>query len=114
MDSMRSVVMIRFDSPELITSITEFADAVKVLSSDLSQQLSSSLSVMADVERESGELLEIQSKQDLESISGTGVLGSLLPLSSVGSRIRSLVEEYLRMIASVRVSIRIRKLLHLF
>jgi len=44
---------------------------------------------MADVERESRELLEVQSKQDLESISGTGVLGSPLPLSSVGSRIRS-------------------------
>ena len=83
------VPTVRFDSPELITSITEFADAVKVLSSDLSQQLSSSLSVMADVERESRELLEVQSKQDLESISGTGVLGSPLPLSSVGSRIRS-------------------------
>jgi len=69
---------------ELITSIAEFADAVTVLgSSDLSQQLSNSLTVMADVERQSKELLEEQSKQDLESISGT-------------------VEEYLRIIASVR------------
>lgn len=58
-----------------MTSIADFADAVAALgSSDLSKQLSSSLSMMADVERQSRELLEEQSKQDLESISGTGVL----------------------------------------
>jgi sorting nexin-1/2 len=73
-----------------MTSIAEFADAVTVLgSSDLSKQLSSSLSVMADVERQSRELLEEQSKQDLESISGTGVLKSSLHLSFVSLRIHS-------------------------
>lgn len=70
---------------DVITSITEFTDAVAILgSSDLSKQLSNSLSVMADVERKGKELLEEQSKHDMETILGT-------------------VEEYLRLIQSVRV-----------
>lgn len=71
--------------PEIITAISEFADAVSILgSSDLSKQLSNSLIVLADVERKGKELMEQQSRHDLETVLGT-------------------VEEYLRLIASIRV-----------
>lgn len=58
---------------DVITSIGEFAETVAILgSSDLSKQLSSSLTMMADVERKSKEVLQEQSRFDVVTILGTG------------------------------------------
>lgn len=67
---------------EIITSIAEFAEAISVLgSSDLSKQLSSSLNVLADVERQSKEIMEQQSKHDMETVLGTGAVKFFVCLS---------------------------------
>ncbi|KAF8315352.1 Vps5-domain-containing protein [Clavulina sp. PMI_390] len=71
---------------ETLPVIGELAEALSVLgSSDLSKQLSSSLTSLAELERKSKDVMEQHTKHDLETILGT-------------------VDEYLRMISSVRLA----------
>lgn len=60
--------------PDFAVSVSEFADTVAALSvSDLSKQLTSSLVVLADVERLYKDLQDTQVRDDMVTVMGTGM-----------------------------------------
>lgn len=60
---------------EFAVSLSEFADTIAALSvSDLSKQLTSTLSVLADVERLYKDLQDSQVKDDMVTVMGAGTL----------------------------------------
>lgn len=59
---------------DFTVAVGEFADTIAALSvSDLSKQLTNSLSVLADVERLYKDLQDSQAKDDMMTIMGTGM-----------------------------------------
>jgi sorting nexin-1/2 len=82
----------------------EFSEAIGALAaSNLSRHLSNSLSVLAEAEKKAKEFQEIEAKDDTVTILGTGTQLTALSLS-ISIEYFRLVEEYIRLISSVRVS----------
>lgn len=58
---------------EVALSINEFADNISALAAcDVGKQLSSTLSLLADVQRKAKELQDIQARQDVATLMSTG------------------------------------------
>lgn len=89
---------------ELSAATGEFAQVLTELStSDLGDQLSGLFSGLAEVERKAQELQSTQSREDVVTIMGTGLC--LLCRSRLQSTDGLMsVDEYSRLISSVRVS----------
>jgi Vps5 C terminal like len=79
---------------------------VTLSNSDLSKQLSQSLAALSDVHKKARKLEEEQSQDDIILLMGTGEIYQL------ASRTRLIpgraVDEYIRLIGSVRVSLSLR------
>ncbi|KAG8741717.1 Vacuolar protein sorting-associated protein 5 [Ceratobasidium sp. 414] len=90
----KSVETVSKHRTELANSTAEFAEAVVILaSSDLSRQLSQSLAALADVNKKARKLEEDQSQDDIILLMG-------------------IVEEYIRLIGSIRLTFTSRIRLH--
>lgn len=73
--------------------------------SDLSKQLTNSLSVLADVERQYKDMQDSQAKDDMMTIMGTGEIEVAVCALSRLTAVRLSADEYSRLINSVRVRI---------
>ena len=90
---------------ELAVSSGEFAQNVSDLSAaDVGKQLSQSLAGLADVERKAQDLQSIQSEQDMTTLMATGIYSFFLSIWLVFDQSEETVDEYARLINSVRVS----------
>ncbi|KAF8597667.1 Vps5-domain-containing protein [Ceratobasidium sp. AG-I] len=91
---VKSVEIVSKHRTEVAAATAEFADALMVLSnSDLSRQLSQSLAALADVHKKARKLEDEQSQDDIILLMGT-------------------VEEYIRLISSIRLTFASRIRLH--
>jgi len=83
---VKSIESVAKQRTEVITATMEFSEAIGALAaSNLSRHLSNSLSVLAEAEKNAKEFQEMEAKDDTVTILGT-------------------VEEYIRLISSVRLT----------
>jgi len=102
---VKAIELVAKQRSELASATGEFAQTISDLSSsDVGKQLAQSLAAMADVERKAQELQNAQSEQDVVTLMSTGEVTLQSLIRTRQTRRPIIVDEYARLINSVRVS----------